>query len=147
MLALTASALIACSDFYMPTANTTYRLSVRTMDLGLDGGWNLTTVPVGQKRTQKEHAPPVGKPLQWTSKFGYVAFSAPTNGFPMDHSVGELRTNLQLDRGLASFGAIHNWPALWGNYSSTCSCTVKRPSYASICKCTFLWSLYGTTWN
>jgi penicillin V acylase-like amidase (Ntn superfamily) len=79
---------VGCSDFYMPTNNTASRLSVRTMDLGLDGGWNLTTVPKGLSRTQKVESP-VGSTLSWVSKFGYVGFSAPKYGFPMDDAVGE----------------------------------------------------------
>lgn len=85
---LTVLLALGCSDFYMPITNTTYRMSVRTMDLGEDGGWNLTTVPKGVLRTQHV-APPVGKALAWTSLYGYVGFSAPKYGFPINGAVGE----------------------------------------------------------
>jgi len=79
---------LACSDFYMPIANTSHRLSVRTMDLGLDGGWYISTVPRGLARTQA-HLPPVGTAHAWTSRFGSLSFAAPQNGFPVDNAVGE----------------------------------------------------------
>lgn len=88
MIALVTQLALGCSDFYMPIDNTSYRISVRTMDLGLDGGWNLTTVPRGFDRTQT-FMPPVGKPLSWTSKYGYLGFSSPKFGFPIDNAIGE----------------------------------------------------------
>ena len=87
MLVLTAAAL-GCSDFYMPIANTSYRMSVRTMDLGADGGWNLTTVPKGLARAQRP-VPPVGSALSWTSKYGYLGFASAKFGFPIDNAIGE----------------------------------------------------------
>ena len=89
VLALTHIAgVLACSDFYMPTNRTSSRLSVRTMDLGIDGGWNLTTIPRGQNR-QQQTKPPVGSALSWTSQYGYVGFSAGKYGFPVDGAIGE----------------------------------------------------------
>jgi penicillin V acylase-like amidase (Ntn superfamily) len=88
MMLLSAAAGLGCSDFYMPTNGTQYRLSVRTMDLGLDGGWNITTHPRGVARTQST-TPPSGKSLSWTTKYGYLGFSAPKYGFPVDGAVGE----------------------------------------------------------
>ena len=79
---------LACSDFYMPSNGTNYRISVRTMDLGMDGGWNLSAVPRGLSRTQ-QFAPPVGAPLTWTSTYGYLGFASPKYGFPINDAVGE----------------------------------------------------------
>eukprot|EP00900_Chrysochromulina_parva_P024099 jgi/Chrpa1/6322/Chrysochromulina_OHIO_Genome00014229-RA len=81
-------ASFGCSDFYMPLDGTTLRLSVRTMDLGLDGGWNLSTAPANAVRTQVE-MPSQGTALQWTSRYGSVVFTAPEHGYPMDDAVGE----------------------------------------------------------
>jgi len=80
--------VLGCSDFYMPTTNTSFRLSVRTMDLGIDGGWNLTSVPRGRVHSSAPQ-PPVGTALSWTSKHGYVGFSSPKFGFPVDGAIGE----------------------------------------------------------
>ena len=43
----TSLIVLGCSDFYMPTANTSYRLSVRTMDLGTGPTFALRTQPKG----------------------------------------------------------------------------------------------------
>ena len=61
---------------------------MRTMDLGLDGGWNLSTAPANAVRTQVE-MPSQGTALQWTSRYGSVVFTAPEHGYPMDDAVGE----------------------------------------------------------
>jgi len=125
--------VLGCSDFYMPTANTTYRLSVRTMDLGLDGGWVLSTVPVGQVRTQQKQAPPIGKSLQWTSTVGYVGFSSPRFGFPMDNAVGEALN----ERGL-SCGALALTP------SKTTPPSAERPNLHFSMLCAWAVELYTT---
>ena len=82
------AASLSCSDFYMPTNATSFRLSVRTMDLGDNGGWNLTTGPKGTLRAQ-DVTPPVGTALSWKSKHGFIGFSAPTLGFPVAGAIGE----------------------------------------------------------
>jgi penicillin V acylase-like amidase (Ntn superfamily) len=87
-LAVLAAAPLGCSDFYMPINGTKFRLSVRTMDLGLDGGWNITSQPRGVQQTQSV-APPVGKALAWSTVYGSLGFSAPKYGFPVDNAVGE----------------------------------------------------------
>lgn len=88
MLSLLSTTALGCTDFYMPIANTSYRLSVRTMDLGTDGGWVMSTVPRGGARTQTP-APPVGEALNWTVRYGSVVFTAPESGFPAENAVGE----------------------------------------------------------
>ena len=105
MLALVV-ALPSCSDFYMPTNGTALRLSVRTMDLGIDGGWNLSAVPKGLLRAQEDCPPARGKALTWTSAHGYVGFSAPSYGFPVSHAIGEALN----ERGL-SCGALALTPS------------------------------------
>lgn len=112
MIAIVAASL-ACSDFYMPTNGTRFRLSVRTMDLGLDGGWNITSYPRGLKRRQSI-APPVGKPLEWTTKYGYLGFSSHKYGFPVDGAVGESLN----EKGL-SCGALALTPSTMTNPSPT----------------------------
>ena len=42
VLLLRTAAVAGCSDWIMDDE---YGMSVRTMDLGMDGGWNLTAVP------------------------------------------------------------------------------------------------------
>ena len=85
---LLTTTTLGCTDFYMPIVNTSYRLSVRTMDLGTDGGWVMSTVPRGGTRTQTP-APPVGEALNWTARYGSVVFTAPESGFPAENAVGE----------------------------------------------------------
>jgi len=85
MLSLTVVASAACTDFYM---HGDYRLSVRTMDLGSDGGWILSSFPRGAARTQALH-PPNGTAISWTSQHGSLGFTAPAHGFPANDSIGE----------------------------------------------------------
>lgn len=114
MLALTSVLQpLACSDFYMPINNTSFRLSVRTMDLGDDGGWNVTSVPRGLQRVQM-HKPPVGKPLEWLSIYGYVGFAAPKGGFPVNNAIGESMN----EKGL-SCGALALVPSKMPTASAT----------------------------
>jgi len=82
----------------MPTNGTRYRLSVRTMDLGTDGGWVLSTFPRGQARTQVLR-PPNGTAFSWTSKYGYLGFTAPAHGFPSNNSIGEAMNEAGLSCG------------------------------------------------
>ena len=96
LVLLAGSSTLACSDFYMPTSNgSNFRISVRTMDLGVDGGWNVTTVPKGLTRSQKQ-VPTTGSALEWTSLYGYVGFAAPKAGFPTDGAVGEALSEVGL---------------------------------------------------
>ena len=110
-IALTLSTSSACSDFYMDSHP--FRLSVRTMDLGQDGGWNISTVPRGLARDQGDSPPPSGESLRWRSKFGYLAFSAPLSGFPVNDAVGEAMN----EKGL-SCGALALVPSKihWGRF-------------------------------
>jgi len=121
---LLAPLFVGCSDFYMPITNTSFRISVRTMDLGLDGGWNLTTVPRGLERAQQP-APPTGSALAWKSKYGYVGFAAPKHGFPINGAVGEALNEAGL-----SCGAL----ALTPSKMTEASATRKNLHFAYLCQ-------------
>eukprot|EP00966_Prymnesium_polylepis_P311081 7187205-Prymnesium_polylepis.1 len=103
----------ACSDFYMSTNGTSLRLSVRTMDLGIDGGWTLKSMARDAARSQ-DAPPPRGDALTWTSSYGHVCFTAPKSGFPVDDAVGEALN----ERGL-SCGALALTPSKMPEASSS----------------------------
>jgi len=113
MLSLLSTAL-ACTDFYMPINGTQHRISGRTMDLGLDGGWVLSTVPRGLQRTQAANVPASGEAVNWTVRYGNVAFTAPKGGFPGIDMVGEAMN----EKGL-SCGALALVPTVMPPASTT----------------------------
>ena len=133
ILVLLLRTACSCSDFYMPTNNTEYRISVRTMDLGQDGGWNATATPRGLIRKQSKVPPPGAEPLVWTSKWGYVGFAAPKYGFPVNGAVGEAMN----ERGF-SCGALALVPTVMPK------CSTSLPNLHSDYVCQYAVEMWAT---
>jgi len=68
-----ASALnvaLSCSDFYMNFTN--FKLSARTLDLGSDKNWTITSWP----RTTIKEVPDVLTGITWPAKYGTIGLTA-----------------------------------------------------------------------
>lgn len=69
-----------CTNFslFSANANTTYKISARTMDFNVELNTQVTVVPRGQSFPS---TPPQSSPLTWQNKYGYVGMQANLYGY------------------------------------------------------------------
>jgi penicillin V acylase-like amidase (Ntn superfamily) len=75
----------ACSDFMMNFTNPELRISARTMDLGSNGNWTITSWPAGGEYLSEHEDDRFS--FRWTSKYNTIGitgnwFGDDRYGFP-----------------------------------------------------------------